>query len=67
MQQPFYETFHLNDMGTHGISAVNSETFVGVYADIIKIAGGDTHECISSYLFSSLSFYYSDTTPISYS
>lgn len=31
------------------ISAVNGETLVGLYADIIKIAGGDTYECVSLY------------------
>lgn len=29
------------------ISAVNSEMLVVLYADIIKVAGGDTYECIS--------------------
>lgn len=31
------------------ISAVNSQTLVVLYADVIKIGGEDTYECISLY------------------
>lgn len=47
MHQTYYETFHLNMQGHMEISAVNSETLVSLYADIIKIEGGHTYKCIS--------------------